>query len=203
MSTIYYLLDESGSMLERKEKVISGMTEFLQDQRRLMNRCTVNIYTFNDSIRIVRENCDIKDIEEFPVESYNPHHCTALLDAMGFVLERIPSQKDDSTKYIVIILTDGEENSSHRFTPLQIEALLEQRRHVQIIYVGSNQDAILHGAYVGANQDSILPYDDEFLVDAMRCTSQAVRRYQTDSTPSVIYTGLERRHSLGKKTVTM
>lgn len=202
MSKIYYLLDESGSMFVRRDKVLNGMTEFLQDQRRLTEKCEISIYSFNDSIRVLMEDCDIATIgEDFSIESYNPHSCTALLDAMGFVLEKIPSDTDGSIKYIIIVLSDGEENSSHQYTKSQIKALLEKKKHVNVIYVGSNQDAILHGGQMGATVESTLAYDDNFLENAMRCTSRALRRYQTNDTPTILYTELERQHSLGKTTV--
>lgn len=200
MNRIYYLLDESGSMIERQQTVLCGIREFLDDQRNLQTQCRVSLYTFNHALTTVFEDKDIADVPDVPIESYKPRGTTALLDAMGHVLEKITCT-DDDTRHVLIVLSDGEENNSRFFTRHRIQQLIEDKKDLQIIYVGSNQDAILNGTGMGIATESCLDYSDDHLLEAMRCTSHAVNRYQRQETPSIMYTELERQYSAGKKTM--
>lgn len=197
-SYIYYLLDKSGSMSSRKSQVLSGMNEFIQDQKNL-GSCVVSFYTFNNSLQTIFENKPIGEVEEIQSEEYVPCCSTALYDAMGAVLQKMEIPPDTQDKYILIVLTDGEENSSQHFTSTQLQSLIGDKKcdQLQIIYMGSNQDAILNGAVMGASRDSSLQYEDHNLLEAIRSTNTAVRRYRTSQTPTVQYTQTERNVSSG------
>lgn len=188
---IYYILDKSGSMKSRVDKVISGMNEFIEDQKKVGD-CRVNLYSFNSKIETIFEDKNISEVEFLTPERYDPNGPTALLDAMGYVLQKIPLDQ----KSILIILTDGEENSSYKYTSVSILEMIESRKNnLEIVYMGSNQDAILNGARIGVNCRSSLVYNDLNLPEAMRCTSAAVKRYRSQETQGIEYTEEERQKS--------
>jgi hypothetical protein len=182
-------------MTERADKVISGINEFIQEHKKIdQEDCMVSMYAFNMYIETVFENRPIYEVEVLEKDAYQPNGCTALLDAMGHVLQKIPLDK----KSVLIILTDGEENSSSKYTASCILDMIESRKqNLNIVYMGSNQDAILNGCSIGANRRSSLLYRDSHLQEAMRCTSAAVKRYRMNETDGVVYTPVERETSCG------
>jgi uncharacterized protein YegL len=193
---IYYLLDKSGSMQEKKDTVIRGMNEFLSEQKKI-KPCFLSFYAFNHHFDTICELNPIENIESFKYEDYNPNGTTALYDSMGILLtQKIDLKKDG--KHILIIVTDGEENSSREFSSTQIKELVSNTKNLEIVYLGSNQDAILNAQHFGGNRGSTLTYNDNNLREAMRSTSEAVRRYRTKETPTVQFTSLERDISTGK-----
>jgi hypothetical protein len=56
-------------------------------------------------------------------------HSTALLDATGDAIERLrtlPDANEKDVSLLVLVITDGEENSSQRFTPFQLNELVKK-----------------------------------------------------------------------------
>lgn len=197
MSTfIYYILDESGSMSSRVDQVISGFNEFLQEHENIED-CRVSLYTFHSRVTTVFEGIPIKSVKKLDREHYTPSGMTALWDAMGHVLQQIPLPLAEQTnKYIVIILTDGEENSSTLYRPGALKDMIKMRPHMELVYVGSNQDAVFNAQVLGGTDKGALSYSDCNLKQAMRATTDAVKRYCTQTTPHVEFTQNERVSSL-------
>jgi uncharacterized protein YegL len=202
MSRIYFLLDASSSMRGRKSKVLSSVNEFLDDQRSEEN-CIVSFYTFSRQVTTVFENKDIQSVTHLRDEEYEPNGTTALWDAMGFVLQKIPvpqndlSSQNSSSKLILIIVTDGEENSSLKWTPLSLKNYMTRfGEKLEVVYIGSNQDAVLNGHTVQSKNDASLTYSDEKLPEALRSTSSAVKRYQRGQSDTVRFTPQERQTSI-------
>lgn len=136
------------------------------------------------------------------MEDYQPTGMTALRDAMGHVYRRIAGETDTiPTRRIVLILTDGEENSSVSVSAEELEALRKKiADRTEIIYMGSNQDAMAVGRDVGATRDSSLDYDDDRLMNAMATVGDAVVRARSGSRP-IEFTDIEREISSGSATI--
>jgi len=202
---ITYIIDQSGSMLSRRDTVLQGFNEFIQDQLSIKD-CFVSLYTFNHTLSTVFEKLAVKDVKPLSNNDYIPMGTTALYDAMGDVISkidttptterRITRSMTKGDKFVVIVLTDGEENSSRTYTRQQIKDLLTEKDYIEVVYVGSNQDAILNGKNMGTG--TALKYSDNALGTAMRCTSEAVKRYTSSKTPTIEFTQLERDISLGQ-----
>lgn len=199
-NNIYYLIDESGSMFSRKKVVIEGINEFLSEQKK-NPQCFVNIYSFNSSFKIIYENKNINDVEYMNELEYDPVGTTALFDAMGKVINKINS---NNGKHVLIVLTDGEENSSKEFNYKKIKELIDEKKNInnqfEIIYIGSNQDAIFNGEKFGATRESSLSYNDDNLHEAMRSATHAVSRYVSEQTQTIEFSQLERDISVGNST---
>lgn len=194
-SHIYFLLDASGSMAPKINLVVDSVNEFLEDQKQIGN-CKVNMYTFSRQLTILYEDRDIHSVDVMKASDFKPYGTTALWDSMGQILEKIPTPKSKDSqdkKNILIIVTDGEENASKDWNPFLLREEIERlENQLEIVYIGSNQDAVLNGKFIGSKRDSSLDYSDEKLPEAIRATSNAVRRYRNNTTPHVMYTPLER-----------
>lgn len=200
-SHIYFLLDASSSMKPRQQTVVSAINEFLEEQKNL-GPCLVSLFSFSRQVQSIFENKDIHSVSLLTVNDYRPCGTTALWDAMGSVLQQIPTLPNDqvessSIKRILVVLTDGEENSSFKYRPIDLKTRIQELgSSLEIVYVGSNQDAVLNGQDVGSDRDSSLEYADHKLPQALRSTSNAVRRYRNNLTPNVQFTYCERQTSV-------
>jgi len=201
---IYIVIDRSGSMIPRRRDVIDGYNQFLQKQKELQvpdETCDVSTYFFSDFVDTIKEDCDLCTITDLTITSYVPSGLTALLDATAHVYRRILKESDTRVvRRIVVILTDGQENASIETTTEQLEQLRNRvATKAEIIYMGSNQDAITNGAEVGATRGSSMGYDDDHLLDAMDSLGNAVARARSDPTrhDTIHFTNVERSRSMG------
>lgn len=195
---LYILLDSSGSMTAKTKMVVSAVNEFLNEQQQEQGECLVSFYTFSRQLRCLYEKKDIQTIAQMKEEEFEPYGTTALWDAMAGVLDKIPildNKEKDNHLQILVILTDGEENNSRQYKPIDLKEKIQEREGLEIVYVGSNQDAVLNGNMMGGNSDSSLEYIDEKLNEAVRATSSAVKRYRSGHTPRVLFTPMDRENS--------
>lgn len=198
---IHLVVDKSGSMQGQESRVVNGCNEFIQEQKKNLPEgvvCVVSLVFFSIDMETIYEAKALDEIQPLKLEDYHPAGCTALNDAFGSRLQKIKvSEVDPTKKRILLVMTDGEENSS-RMSSQQLQALMEETKDkVEIVYMGSNQDAILNGQNYGARQSASLLYTDDSLGEAMRATSGAVGRVLSGRTRTVEYTDLERGSSAG------
>ena len=206
---LHFVIDRSGSMSERVQQVETGYKEFLQHQKSIQTPeipVLVSTLFFNHEVTVVVESIPLKDAIDLQPGQYQPRSSTALRDAMGETLIKIKASlaveggegSSSTAKHIVIVLTDGLENSSKHVSPTDLARLIEETKtNVEIVYMGSNQDAILQGMNVGANRDTSLTYTDSNLLTAIRSTTNAVGRMRSGESSTIQYTNLERDSSMG------
>lgn len=191
---LFFIIDRSGSMEPRISQVHGGFREFIQEQKRTSAAGIVSVLFFDTESKLVIDKKPLDEIYELEKNSYIPGGCTALYDAIGKTLSNI--KKKDGEEIIVIVITDGEENSSVLYNQRKIKNLIKETKDfVKIVFMGSNQDAILNGKNLGV--DVSLDFDDDNLQTAMRNTSAAVSRYRSQATQTIEYTQIERETSVG------
>ncbi len=128
---IALVVDSSGSMQLLRQDVIARLSEQVNNIKAQAHnsgqRTFVSVYQFSGRTRLL---CLAKDQhpEAVPaLTSYYPDGQTALLDAIQDVARDLESQDDRSpdTSFLMIVLTDGEENDSYT-SAAQIQQLLRR-----------------------------------------------------------------------------
>lgn len=145
MASRIFVLDRSGSMEVCREDTINGYNAFVESQKDQGG--TITLILFDHEITPVYENIPITDVTPLTQETFEPRGGTALLDAIGHVLKM-----DMPRESTVIILTDGEENSSVAYTSAHVKDLIEMREKNDgwsFIYLGANQDTIMTATNLG------------------------------------------------------
>jgi hypothetical protein len=161
---IVVLMDASGSMHSIREDAVGGLNAFVEDQKKESGEANLTV-TFFDSNRYAKWQDGI-DLQSCPVlgEEYQPGASTPLLDATGRTIEELGARLsglDDAERpgrVMVIILTDGHENSSRHFTKEQVKGLIRQQEATykwEFVYLGANVDAFAEGAEMGFQMDHI------------------------------------------------
>lgn len=167
-----FLLDRSGSMESCRQDTIEGMNAFIESQRELGG--TMTLCLFDDKFETVYESVPMKDVPVLTEETFVPRGGTALFDAMGQILKM--NLPDDT---MVIVLTDGEENSSEKYTAAHIKDLVEMKPW-KFVYLGANQDAVFNANNIGIRTSS--GYDTNRTPELFRALSAQVTQYSQDPT---------------------
>lgn len=125
-----FLLDKSGSMESVLDDTIGGFNSFVRSQIPLGG--TLTLYTFSDTCTCEYRNVPIEDVKPLTNETYVPGGSTALYDAMGTVIKN-----EKGTAGTFVILTDGQENASKKYTKSHVKDLIRlSSPELDVIYVG-------------------------------------------------------------------
>jgi hypothetical protein len=109
----------------------------------------IGLTLFNDAVNQLRMGDPVADMPSMNRENYVPSGCTALLDAIGQTLqllnEREASRNDLPITYVVVILTDGYENSSRIYNLEQVRSLIRELEGTgkwTFSFIGATLDAV-------------------------------------------------------------
>lgn len=151
------VLDRSGSMSSIAEKTRDGHNEFLRAQKALPGECGYLLMQFDHEHETVYDG-PIVNAPELTVLNYQPRGSTALLDAIGDTVMRLGTklnalpEDQRPERVLVVIITDGQENASMRYSRREVFAMITQQRTAynwQFLFLGANQDAIEEGHKMG------------------------------------------------------
>ena len=115
------VIDESTSMLGSEEKVVSGVNEFIDEQKKVEGEGELTLVKFSGNVRTIYTKINLKKIEKFT--DYHPNGMTALNDGIGHIISLMSGYK----RAIIAITTDGDENSSQEFTDEKIKELITKK----------------------------------------------------------------------------
>jgi|SRR6185436_15914543 len=118
-TSINVVLDASGSMGRLVDDTIGGFNNFLKDQQALAGEATLSLCLFNDDYKLIYDYVPITLAQPLDKKVYRASGGTALLDALGITIDNVGKklsemkEKDRPSKVIFLVITDGQENSSH------------------------------------------------------------------------------------------
>jgi len=153
--TIYHLIvDQSGSMSDCIEATINGYNDQLNRIRKMQAEfpdqdIRMGLTMFNTSIKIQAVAKDLKNATNLSRENYIPNGGTALYDGIGQTVlhleEAYARQSDVPTTFVIVVLTDGYENSSNLFNLQQVRSLIQRLEATEkwtFSFIGATLDAI-------------------------------------------------------------
>jgi len=187
---IWYLLDRSGSMDAIAEYVVQGFDEFIAEQRKDNGAATMTLVQFDGE--------DIHDvlIDAKPLEwvrsiagRFVPRGMTPLYDAIAAMLDRAEAHLKQSggepADQLVVIMTDGLENASRRWTAPAIFERIEGLRKAgwTFVFAGANQDSYATGSAIGvvAGNTSNFTASPTGVLAAHRGLTRSVREWRGKS----------------------
>lgn len=155
---ISFVLDASGSMGSILNDTIGGFNSFLESQKEAPGKATFSLTTFNTLVKLVYSFQPIKEVRALNNVSYIPGGGTALYDAIGSTIIGCGAklaameESDRPEKVVIVILTDGEENSSREFSYEKIQDMIKLQSGTynwEFIFLGANLDAKALGSSLG------------------------------------------------------
>jgi hypothetical protein len=131
------VLDRSSSMFDQRKAAVEGYNEHIQ-QLKIDSKdqdITCSLVTFNGNVIEHLWKVPAAELEEATVESYAPNGSTAFFDAIGYTIDKFMAEDDgdEDTAYLMIAISDGEENaSSHYKSPYP-----DDRKIIREIFEGA------------------------------------------------------------------
>jgi len=171
LTEIIVIIDKSGSMNSLKSKTIEGFNEFIHDQKKLKDDAILSLIFFSSPNReqIIYDSINIKNVPELTDKDYTPVGTTALYDCLGKTIKSVnkkiknTKKEDRPNKVLFVIITDGFENSSKKYTKKDILdkiSKMENKKDWSFIYLGANQDSFAEGSKIGINKTLNFEYSD-------------------------------------------
>lgn len=185
LTEIAFVIDKSGSMAGLEDDIVGGFNSFINEQKSLPDEARVTVVTFNQDVRVNKDNEPIDQIQPLKRVDYWPQGTTALLDAIGFTIdgvgERLSNTPDDErpSKVIVVIMTDGEENASREYSLKKIKEMIKHQTNVyswEFVFLGANIDAFTTAESFGisASNSANFVATHDGVMTAMACATKAV-----------------------------
>ena len=176
---IVCILDRSGSMGSMKDEAIGGFNGFLDDQKAIPDPANLTLAIFDYEYKVLYDAKDIADIPPLTDLLYHPRGSTALLDAIGMGVsntkERIAKYqqtiidaggtKPDAPKVVVMILTDGQENSSKEWDKGRVAKLIEEckKENWQFLFLSADMNGIADAQHYGLGANDIIGFKNSKL----------------------------------------
>ena len=159
---IIYMLDRSGSMGSIWDDAFQGLNQFIKDQKKIDGECDFSLVVFDNKYDIVIGRENIRDVQELESNIVTPRGSTSLLDAIGRTLTqyRAFDKNKVDEKVIVIIMTDGLENTSWQYNKLDIKRLIKEKMESgwEFIFMGADQDAFAEAGSLNIKAADTLNY---------------------------------------------
>src|SRR5262245_38340027 len=141
---ITVVLDRSGSMGALVDDTVHGFNHFVRVQQQVPGGAVLTLVEFSTECQTIHRATPIGEV---PPLVFHPGGGTALLDAVGQTIgdtaQRLTAldEAERPPQVLFVIITDGEENSSRRFSRQAVLDLIQEKQAEgwQFVFLGANQ----------------------------------------------------------------
>lgn len=158
-----FIADRSGSMESVRDLMISGANDLIGGMKADKDTDTRVTYTqFDNEYEIVYTNRPAPEVPYLTRETYVPRGSTALYDAIGKTLNQIDVDLAGKKEAVlVIIMTDGQNNSSKEFTLPMVRKMIDERTargNFTFVFLGEKTSAWSDAKNLGIPQGNVQGY---------------------------------------------
>ena len=190
ITEIVCILDKSGSMAGYETDTVGGFNATLAEQKELDGKALISTVLFSNESRVIHDRVDVKTIEPMSEKDFRVGGCTALLDAIGGAIRHISKvhtyiRPEDVPEHTVfVIMTDGFENASHRYSSDEVKAMIKEKEALgwEFIFLAANIDAVETASRIGIRSDRAANFsqDGEGFAMSYAAANCAIRTLRCD-----------------------
>lgn len=180
------ILDETGSMQECKGAAIAGFNQYVATLRQEPIETRLTLTLFNSRKTEVRYHAvPVERVHDLDVETYRPRDTTPLYDAIGRTLTAARLQVPAESQKLCVILTDGEENASRRYTRAQIFEMIKtyEDEGWTFIYLGADHDVWAAGEDLGVAEHNRITFLKDDVAHTFEGLSEATATFRRKRKP--------------------
>lgn len=162
LTELVFILDRSGSMFGLEAETIGGYNSMIEKQKQEPGEAKVTTILFDTYYEVLHDAVDIQKVEPLTNTQYFARGGTALMDAVGRTINSVGArlastpEEERPSQVIVVITTDGYENSSTEFTKPMIKEMIEHQTNKyswKFMFLGANIDAAAEAQSIGISGD--------------------------------------------------
>ena len=168
ITELVFIIDRSGSMAGLESDTIGGFNSMIEKQKRQDGVCYVSTVLFDDESEVLHDRIKLADIPKMTEDDYCVRGCTALIDALGGAIHHIGNihkyarNEDVPEHTMFVVITDGQENASRRYTSEQVKKMIERQKEKygwEFLFIGANIDAVETAKTYGISKDRAVNYN--------------------------------------------
>ena len=168
LTELVFILDRSGSMSGLEADTIGGYNSLLEKQKREEGEAYVSTVLFDHETEVLHDRVKLQDLKPMTDREYYVRGCTALLDALGGAIHHIARihkcarEEDRPEKTLFVVITDGMENSSRRYSLSKVKRMVEKEKEKygwEFLFLGANMDAVEVAGRFGISADRAVRYE--------------------------------------------
>jgi hypothetical protein len=190
--TTYYqfILDASGSMSNCRHETLQNLNLHLKTIQNLQIEFPEQIFKvsltlFNTRLSQKWQYKSPLDVSPLPLDDYNTEGSTALLDAIGTQIHEIQHKfgdqmESDEATVVMVILTDGEENSSRFYDfPFISKTIkrLEKTGKWTFTFLGTDIDAFHVGEMLSIKRENTMQFDKREMGRTFNHLNNSLKNY--------------------------
>lgn len=195
LTELIFILDASGSMYSLTDETIGGFNSLIDTHKNEDGECKVTTVLFNSDSRVLHDYVDVKNINKMTDNDYCTYGMTALYDAVGKTIDNVgvrlanTPENERPGHIIVVITTDGKENSSKEYTHERIKEMIELQQNTYnwvFMFLGANINAEEVGKSYGIKSGYSKTYTASTDgVDSLWCAMSATTSYLRSTSDDV------------------
>lgn len=170
LTEMVFILDRSGSMSGLESDTIGGFNGMIERQKKTDGEALVSTVLFSDTSAVLHDRVDLSKIEPMTDRQYSVGGCTALIDAIGGAIRHIGNvhkyarEEDRPEHTVFVIMTDGMENASRRYSSDQVKAMVRRQKERygwEFLFLGANIDAVETAGRYGIAHDRAVTFEND------------------------------------------
>jgi hypothetical protein len=165
---ISFIQDRSGSMSTVWAETLNGFKTYIRDMQADQQKddeveYLFSLTTFDTQVETPYIGKPIAEVDGDELKNHGPRGTTALYDAVGKTLQKHDDDKNlVFDKAIVVIVTDGEENSSREYSKEAVHAAIDdriKRGNWSFTYLGTQPETWNEAQSIGVGVGASAVYD--------------------------------------------
>lgn len=167
ITELVFIIDRSGSMSGLEKDTIGGFNSMIKKQKKRDGRCYVSTILFDHEMLVLHDRVRLDAVKPMTDADYEVRGCTALLDAVGDTIRHIADihrygrKEDIPHNTMFVIITDGIENASHKYSAKKIKTMIELEKKKygwEFLFIGANIDAVETASEYGIDAERAVDY---------------------------------------------